>query len=235
MTGTIINTLTVLVGSALGVLLGRRFPDNTRETVLTGLGLVTLVVGLQMTWDTANVLIVMASILLGAVLGEWWRIEDHLQALGQALEHRVGGREQAGRLAQGFVTASLIFCVGPMTVVGALRDGLTGDYTLLAIKSLLDGFTSLALASSLGIGVMFSAVTVLVFQGALAMLARLAGMAMSPAMITEMAATGGVIILGIGLLLLDVKRVRVGNLLPAIIIAPLIVAILTALSIPLAP
>lgn len=235
MTGTIINTLTVLVGSALGVLLGRRFPDKTRETVLTGLGLVTLVVGLQMTWDTANILIVMASILLGAVLGEWWRIEDRLQALGQALEHRVGGREQAGRLAQGFVTAGLIFCVGPMTVVGALRDGLTGDYTLLAIKSLLDGFTSLALASSLGIGVMFSAVTVLVFQGALAMLARLAGMAMGPAMITEMAATGGVIILGIGLLLLDVKRVRVGNLLPAIIIAPLIVAILTALSIPLAP
>jgi hypothetical protein len=205
-----------------------------RQTVLHGLGLVTLAVGLRMALTTANILIVMGSILLGGILGEWWRIEDGLQALGDRLQERmkVGS---TGTLAQGFVTASLIFCVGPMTVLGSIRDGMLGDYSLLAIKSLLDGFASLALASSLGIGVLFSAVTVLVVQGGIALLAKLAQFGMSEPMITEMSATGGVIIMGIGLILLDLKRIRVGSFLPGILIAPLVVWVLTTLHIPIAP
>ncbi len=234
MTGTILNVATVLAGGALGTVLGQRLPDKMRQTVLHGLGLVTLVVGLRMALDTANILIVMGSVLLGGILGEWWRIEERLQAVGDALQQRMG-IGTADTLAQGFVTASLIFCVGPMTILGSIRDGLVGDYSLLAIKSLLDGFAALALASSLGVGVMLSALTVLVYQGLLTALASVAQVAMSQAMITEMTATGGVIIMGIGLVLLDIKRIRVANLLPGIFIAPLMVAILSALGIPIAP
>ncbi len=234
MTGTILNVATVLIGGALGTALGQRLPEKMRQTVMHGLGLVTIAVGLRMALDTANILIVMGSVLLGCILGEWWQIEERLQAAGDALQARIGVGT-AGTLAQGFVTASLIFCVGPMTVLGSIRDGLVGDYSLLAIKSLLDGFAALALASSLGIGVLFSAVTVLVFQGSLSLLARLAQVAMSEAMIGEMTATGGVIIMGIGLVLLDLKRIRVASFLPGIFIAPLIVAVLTALGMPVAP
>jgi len=232
--GTILNVITVLIGGALGAALGQRLPDKIRQTVLDGLGLVTIAVGLRMGLETANVLIVMGSVLLGGIIGEWWRIEDRLQAAGDRLQERLGVGE-SGTLAQGFVTASLIFCVGPMTILGSIRDGLTGDYSLLAIKSLLDGFAALALASSLGIGVLFSAVTVLVFQGGLSLLARLAQVGMTPAMIAEMTATGGVIIMGIGLVLLDIKRIRLASYLPGIFIAPLVVAILTALGVSIAP
>ena len=234
MLGTILNVIAVLIGGALGTALGQRLSDKMRQTVLHGLGLVTIAVGLRMALDTANILIVMGSVLLGGMLGEWWRIEDRLQAAGDRLQDRMGVGE-SGTLAQGFVTASLIVCVGPMTILGSIRDGLTGDYSLLAIKSLLDGFAALALASSLGIGVLFSAVTVLVFQGGLSLLARLAQVGMTPAMIAEMTATGGVIIMGIGLILLDIKRIRVASYLPGILIAPAIVAILTALGLPISP
>ena len=178
--------------------------------------------------------LILVLVLVGGILGEWWHIEDRLQALGDRLQVRLGVGE-SGTLAQGFVTASLIFCVGPMTILGSIRDGLTGDYSLLAIKSLLDGFAALALASSLGVGVLFSAATVLIFQGGLSLLSRLAQVGMSPAMIAEMTATGGVIIMGIGLILLDIKRVRLASYLPGIFIAPLVVAILTTLGMSVSP
>jgi uncharacterized membrane protein YqgA involved in biofilm formation len=234
MTGTILNVITVLIGGSLGTALGQRLPEKTRQTVMHGLGLVTIAVGLRMTLDTANILIVMGSVLLGGIVGEWWQLEERLQAAGDALQERVQVGT-GGTLAQGFVTASLIFCVGPMTILGSIQDGLIGDYSLLAIKSLLDGFAALALASSLGIGVLFSAVTVFVFQGGLSLLARLAQVGMSEAMIAEMTATGGALIMGIGLVLLDIKRIRLASYLPGIFVAPLIVAILTALGIPIAP
>lgn len=234
MIGTILNVATVLVGGGLGTILGQRLPEKMRQTVMHGLGLVTLTVGLRMALTTANILIVMGSVLLGGILGEWWRIEDGLQALGDRLQQRLGSGN-GDNLTKGFVTASLIFCVGPMTVLGSIRDGMVGDYTLLAIKSLLDGFAALALASSLGIGVILSAVTVLVFQGSISLLAKWAQFGMSQAMITEMTAAGGVIIVGIGLILLDIKRIRVGSFLPAIFVAPFVVYALTVLRIPIAP
>ncbi len=234
MIGTILNVATVLVGGGLGTILGQRLPEKMRQTVMHGLGLVTLTVGMRMALTTANVLIVMGSVLLGGILGEWWRIEDGLQSLGDRLQQKLASGK-GDNVTRGFVTASLIFCVGPMTILGSIRDGMVGDYTLLAIKSLLDGFAALALASSLGIGVVLSAATVLVFQGGISLLARWAQFGMSDAMITEMTAAGGVIIMGIGLILLDIKRIRVGSFLPAIFIAPLVVYVLTALRIPLAP
>lgn len=228
MTGTFLNIGSVLVAGLLGTMLGNRLPERMRESVLHGLGLVTITVGLHLTMQTKNILIVMGSILVGAVLGEWWRLEDRLQAFGAWLEARVqrGRPQHKTTFIQGFVTASLVFCVGPMTVLGSIQDGLTGDYRLLAIKSLLDGFAALAFASSLGIGVVFSVITILIYQGGLSLLAAQAQQWLTAPMIAEMTATGGVLIMGIGLLLLELKRLRLANFLPAIVIAPLIVAIL---------
>lgn len=230
MTGTLLNIATVLAGGLVGTAFGARLPERVRETVLHGLGLVTLAVGIHLTLQTKNILIVMGSVLVGGMLGEWWRLEDRLQAAGKWLEARVQrGRETgAGTFVQGFVTASLVFCVGPMTVLGSIQDGLSGDYRLLAIKSLLDGFAALAFASSLGLGVTFSVLTILAYQGGLTLLAARVQQLLTQPMIAEMTATGGILIMAIGLLLLEIKRVRVGNFLPAIAIAPLVVAVLQA-------
>jgi len=234
--GTLLKILTVLVGGGLGVVLGSRLPERLRETVMHGLGLVTIVEGIQLSSKTANIMIVMGSVLIGGLLGEWWRIDVGMERVGEWLRTRIAtllGDRPMGHFVEGFITASLVFCVGPMTILGSIQDGLTGDYSLLAIKSLLDGFAALAFASSLGIGVLFSALVILVYQGGLSLLAGLAQHALSDPMIAEMSATGGVLIIAIGLLLLDIKRIRVANLLPALVIAPAIVALLTALGVSL--
>jgi uncharacterized membrane protein YqgA involved in biofilm formation len=235
-TGTLINVGTVLAGTALGTLLGGRLPDRVRETVLHGLGLVTLVVGVSqglaafrppLTELTRGaVLVVLGSVLVGGVIGELLRIERGLDRAGEALRARFG-RGQA-RFTEGFVVASLVFCVGPLTIVGAIQDGLTGDYQLLAIKSLLDGFAALAFASALGWGVGFSVITILVYQGGLSLSASAVAGAFSDAMIAAMSAVGGVLILGIGFRLLEVREVRVANLLPAVVLAPAAVAVIEA-------
>jgi uncharacterized protein len=232
--GTLINIATVSVGGILGMTVGQRLPDRMRETLMHGLGLVTLVVGIQLVLKTQNVLIVMGSILVGGVLGEWWRIDLGLEKASAWLHDRVARHASERAMAhftEGFITASLVFCVGPMTILGSIQDGLRGDYSLLAIKSLLDGFAALAFASSLGMGVIFSVVTILIYQGGITLLAGLAQNLLNNAMIAEMSASGGVMILAIGLLLLDLKKIRVANLLPALIIAPAIVAVLQALGI----
>jgi len=234
MTGTFINMGTVLIGSLLGTLLGDRLPDNIREIVMHGIGLMTLVVGMQMALETKNILIPLFAVLIGGILGEWWHIDDGLNRFGRWLEARTGhffGEGDERSLTRAFVMASLVFCVGPLTVLGAIQDGLTGDYSLLAIKSLLDGFTSLAFAASLGPGVVLSLITILVVQGGISVLAMAIGgglgvVTRTTPWVVEMTASGGVLILGLGLLLLEIKRIRVANLLPAIFLAPFFVAIL---------
>lgn len=240
MTGTIINIITVLIGSALGVTLGNRLRDSMREIVLRGLGLVTLGIGLKMFLVSANELIVLGSVLVGGLLGEWWGIEEGLQRMGAWLEarfNRSGDTEGATqRFIRGFMTTSLLFCVGPMTILGSIQDGLTGDYRLLAIKAMLDGFAALAFSSSLGIGVAFSTLVILVYQGGLSLLAAQAQSLLTEPMITEMTAAGGVLIVGLGISsLLEIKPIRVGNYLPALVLAPLIVWVLTALGLPVVP
>jgi uncharacterized membrane protein YqgA involved in biofilm formation len=258
MTGTLINAAAVLIGGSLGLLFGARLPDRLKTTVISGMGLFTAALGVQMFLKTGNPLIVLGSVIIGALLGEWWRIEEGLERVGEYLERRFAGgprplapaagaspssipappvlaggtKRDAGqsRFVRGFMIASLLFCVGPLTILGSIQDGLTGDYTLLAVKSVLDGFAALAFASTLGVGVLFSALTILVYQGGISLLAGRLTAGLDPLsisanpMVTEMTAVGGVILLGLAISsLLELKRIRVGNFLPALAVAPLLV------------
>ena len=224
MTGTLINTATVIVGSTLGTFLRSRFPDRVRQMVIWGVGLVSLVIGLQMSLTTKNILVVLGSLLTGGIIGELVRLHEGLNRLGDMLQAKLTA-EKDSTFSKGFVTASLLFCVGPMTILGSIQDGLSGDYTLLATKSILDGFASLALAASMGWGVLFAALTVLVYQGGLTLSAGLMKTLMTEPMVAEMTATGGTLILAIGLNLLDLTTIRVANFLPALVVAPLVVAV----------
>jgi uncharacterized membrane protein YqgA involved in biofilm formation len=233
LTGTIINIISVLIGGTIGILFGSHLPQRIRETVVAGLGLFTGAIGIQMFLKTENSIIVLGSLLLGGLLGEWWRIEDGLQNVGGFLErtftHQTSEIDQGSRFIRGFLTASLVFCVGPMTILGSIQDGLTGDYKLLAIKSVLDGFASLAFASTLGVGVLFSTLVILTFQGSLSLLAFQAQTWITAPMMNEMTAAGGILLISIAVSsLLELKPIRVGNFLPCLIIAPMIVAILAA-------
>ena len=233
MTGTLLNVATVLIGGTLGLIFGARVPERLKATVVTGMGLFVMAIGIQMFLKTENSLIVLGALLIGALLGEWWRIEDGLQALGQILEKQFSknnddGEEPSSKFVRGFLTASLLFCVGPLAILGSIQDGLTGNYNLLAVKSALDGFASLAFASTLGPGVLFSAVMVLVYQGGISLLAAQLNAIATSSMMNEMTAAGGVILIGLSISsLLGIKKIRTGNFLPALAIAPLIVWILS--------
>ncbi len=239
MTGTLINILTVLTGTTLGVLLGNRLPARTRETVLNGVGLSTLGYAILNIVDAMSgqhnvplkFIVVLLAMLVGGVIGEWLNLDAALHRFGGWVERRFARQADAERTAQfirGFVAASLVFCVGPMTIIGSLRDGLSGDYSLLAIKSTLDGFTSLAFAASMGVGVGFSVLTILVVQGCISLLAGALQGAFTPPMLAVLSATGAVLIAGIGLNLLEVKSIRLANFLPALAIGPLTSIILAA-------
>ena len=231
MVGTLLNVVTVLIGGSLGTFLGHRLPEKMRETVVFGLGLVTAVVGMQAALGTENVLLIMGSVLFGGLLGEWMRIEDGLEAFGQWLEAKFGNEADERSITRAFVTASLVFCVGPLTIVGSIQDGLTGDYTMLAIKSVLDGFAALAFAATMGPGVLLSILTIVVLQGGLSLAAMSLGGALGEVTretnwVIEMSAAGGVLMLGISLLLLELRRIRLANLLPAVVLAPLVQVLL---------
>ena len=230
MTGTLLNIATVIAGSVLGLIFGARIPAKLKETVIAGMGLFTVAMGLQMFLKTENPLIVLGALLIGTLLGEWWRIEDGLHRLGEFLEQKFSREEDDGsnKFVRGFLTASLLFCVGPMAILGSIQDGLTGDYNLLAVKSVLDGFASIAFASTLGIGVLFSSVIILIYQGGISLLANQLNAIITDPMMAEMTATGGILLIGVGISnLLEIKKVRVGNFLPALAVAPLIVWILS--------
>jgi hypothetical protein len=230
MTGTIINVITVLIGSFLGLLFGARLSERIREVVLSALGLFTLALGMQMFLKTNNALIVLVALVIGAMLGEWWRIEQNLEKLGQKLQgsfSRSLHSQDLTRFVEGFVAASVLFCVGPMTILGSLQDGLTGDYSLLATKAVMDGFAAVAFTASMGIGVAFSSLVILVFQGGLSLLAFQVQNLVTPAMVNEMSAAGGVILIGIAISsLLRMRKIRSANFLPALFLAPLFVALL---------
>ena len=231
MTGTLLNIAAVLIGGLIGLLFGARISERFKSTVIAGMGLFTFAMGIQMFLKTENSLIVLGALITGALLGEWWRIEDGLQHLGAQLEKRFARDESpegSARFVRGFLTASLLFCVGPMAILGSIQDGLSGDYKLLAVKSVLDAFASLAFASTLGIGVLFSSLVILVYQGGISLLAGALSSIVTDAMMAEMTATGGVILMGLAISsLLDIKPIRVGNFLPALVIAPLIVWMLS--------
>lgn len=234
MLGTLINAVTVLIGGTIGTLLGNRFPARMQETIFAALGLFTLIIAISSGLVTRNPLIVLGSLLIGALIGEGLRLELRLEQFGGWLRDRLvrdAGSSNSARFVEGFVTASLIFCVGPLTIQGSIEDGLLGDYTKLAIKAMLDGFAALAFATTLGPGVIASVIVILLFQGGISLLASLGANFFTEPMILEMTATGGVVLMAIGLRLLDIKRIRAANLLPAIFVAPTAVAIMDALHI----
>jgi uncharacterized protein len=231
MLGTVINVGTVVVGTVAGRALGSRFSPAIRESVMHVIGLFALVLGADMALKSRNPLIVLVSLVLGAITGELLRVEAGIDRLGMAAERRFGGKQEGaqpegkpGDFARGFITTSILFCVGPLTLLGCLQDGLRGDYGLLATKATLDGISAVAFASALGWGVLLSAVTVLIVQGSLTLGARaLEPVLADPAMQAELFAAGGIMMIGLGVRLLELKPIRVANLLPALIYAPLLV------------
>jgi len=245
MWGTILNAFTVLAGSSAGLLIGNRLPERIRESVITGLGLVTMYVGISNAGETENVIVPLLSLVLGVIVGELLRLDVRLEHFAGWLQERIGRRagsgpaaEQSGadsrqRFIEGFVTASLVFCVGPLAFVGSIQDGmgLASGFDQLAIKSTLDFFSSMAFAASLGIGVLFSVFTVLGVQGGLAILGALAGEFMTDPMINEMTAVGGLILIGLSLVLLDVKKPRMANFLPGLLFAPILAPLAIALGV----
>lgn len=264
MGGTLLNMVTVLIGSLIGVSIGNRLSECMQQSVLTGLGLVTLVVGLDNALSTGNIIIPLLSIVIGVIIGELLRIDAALEGLAAALQRRFGGglapdgtasdnSDEAPALSPrerfitGFVTASLVFCVGPLTVVGSIQDGmgLASGFQFLAIKSVLDFFAGMAFAASFGFGVTFTVLTIFVVQGGLALVGALLVRVLADPTITqtlssnpaviEMTAVGGLLLMGLALVLLDVKRPRVANFLPGLIIAPLLVWIAGLLAIDIYP
>jgi hypothetical protein len=242
MLGTLINFTTVMVGSVLGLLVGGKLPQRFKTIVISAIGLMTLALGTASALKTENALIPLLALVIGSVIGELIDIDKWINRLGDRLKKQFdrSGSEQSFTFA--FVLASLQFCVGPLTILGAINDGLSGDFSLLAIKAVLDGFSSIIFASTFGIGTIFAGATILIVQGSIALLAGElrpllvsvphVGMAAQPRVI-ELAAAGGVILIGLGLNILEIKRIKIANMLPALLIAPLIVALLNTLRIPL--
>ena len=237
MTGTIINVAAVILGSLVGLLVGNRIPEKTRQTLISVMGLYTLAYGVFIFTKTQNMLIPLLSLVMGTIIGELLKIEEGLNSLGERIQRKLAiwnpnltGEPQ--KFVTGFVSASLLFCIGPMAILGSIQDGISGDFQMLAIKSLLDGIGSIAFASTLGVGIMFSAVVILVYQGATSLLSGWIGQGFGDAAVAEMTATGGVILVGIGISnLLQIKKIRTGSFLPAIFLAVLIVLLLNALGV----
>ena len=231
--GTLVNIATVLGGSTLGVLAGHRMPERTRRVVTDGLGLVTLLIAgtamvsvadpvlAEAVGSAAPLMIVLFSVLLGGIAGSLLRLEDRLEGLGEALRRRVA-RSDDDRFVEGFVVASLVFCVGPLTVLGSLYDGLGLGADALLLKAALDGFAAIAFAAAFGWGVAASAVSVAVIQGSLTVVGLVAGNVLSDAAVASLTATGGVLLVGVALRLLDIRRISVVDLLPAFIVAPIV-------------
>lgn len=239
--GTVVNVVAVLVGSVLGVLIGHRLSHRTRDLVTDAIGLVTLLIALMSALtvrdqalsdavgDSAPVLIVLGAMVIGGIAGSLLRIEQRLEGFGAWIQHRFDRGEGQSTFVEGFVTASMVFCVGPLTFLGALSDGLGNGADQLYLKSVLDGFTSIAFAASFGWGVAASAVVVLVVQGLMTAVGALLGDVLPDAHVTALGATGGVMLIGVGLRLLKIKQVAVADLLPALIVAPLLVQLLVVI------
>jgi len=231
--GTIVNTVAIIVGALLGSRL-TRISDGVKNTIMQGIGIAVCILGIMMALKTEQFIIVLASLVIGGILGEWLHIDKGLDNIGKWLESRFGQKGNKN-LATGFVTATLVYCIGAMTILGALDSGLRGNHDILYTKSILDGFTSIIFASTLGIGVIFSAIPVFLYQGLIALGATFITLFVSDqllnAIIVEVTAVGGILIVGIGLNILEIKKINVANLLPSLFVAAFAVWILSKLSI----
>lgn len=229
MLGTFVNVIAILIGSLFGNFLGNKMPERLKQTLLNGLGLSTIILGIHMGIKSNNLLIVMGSLLLGGIIGEALKLDDKLDWLGRQLEKRLSKGDQTdNKISKAFVTSTLVFCIGPISIIGAILDGLTNNSMPLFIKSILDGFAAFAFSASLGIGVILSAIPVFLYQGSISLSAIYFRSYMSTISeqsqgIIELSATGGVMIIALGITLLGIKEIRIAVFLPAIALAPLIV------------
>ena len=227
MPGVLVNTLAVILGSLLGLSLRRGIPEKITRAIMTAIGLCTLYLGISSALAGKNAIIAIVSLVLGAAFGTLLDIDGAIRRLGDRISHRLKRPEQPGKaISEGFITASLLFCVGSMALVGSLNAGLSSDYTMLFAKSMLDFVSSIILAVSLGLGVLLSAAFVFTFQGAIVVLAQLLRPVLSVAAIAEMSCVGGILILAMGFNLLNITKIKVADLLPALIFAPLIALLL---------
>jgi len=219
--GTIVNAIVIVIASIFGVIIGSKLSNRLRESLMHALGLVVLVIGITMAIKTSNIVFLTVSILIGTAIGEIINIEFRLQRVGEKVERRFEG----SKFAEGFVSSTLLFCVGSMAVIGPIQEGLTGDSSILLTKSMLDGVAAVALSSTLGIGVLFSSIPVLIYQGLFSMLAIYASNYMSEIVVNEISATGGILIMAIGLRLMEVIDLKPGNMLPSLLISPVFISI----------
>jgi uncharacterized membrane protein YqgA involved in biofilm formation len=232
MLGTIINIATIIIGSLIGMAGGARIPKKISQLATSAIGLVTLVVGVDLALKTGNILVPLISLVVGGAIGTAIGIEDRLSSISQRLQDRFPKLASGGSISQGFVSASLLFCVGPIAILGAIRDGLYGDWQLLGLKSVMDGISSVILVAGLGPGVILSVFIVLLYQGGISLIARLftssvsaSALSQSP-MLVELDAVGGVILIVLSLKLLELRDLQAGNFLPALPLAPLLVALI---------
>lgn len=225
LTGTFINAGAIIAAGFAGLLLKRGIPDNMRDSMQDALGILVILIGIQCALKGEDYALIGVSLASGAVIGEWRRWEEKLEGLGKKLEKRFSKEEESG-FVKGFVSATLLFCVGAMAIIGALEDGLTGNYQILLVKSMLDGIFSLLFAASMGIGVLFSAIPVFLYQGSISLAAGLLKPLLTDPMINNITATGGVLIMGLGINLVGLKRIKVANMLPAVFLVPVFMLIL---------
>ncbi len=231
MLGTIINAVAIISGSLLGLLFNKGISDNYREILLSGIGLSIVLIGIKSALASESLMVVLFSMIIGAVIGEFINIENKLKTSGRFLERKVSKKSAGSHsISHGFVSASLIFCVGSMAIVGALESGLTGNHQTLLAKSLIDGIMSIVLTSALGIGVIFSSVAVFIYQGAITLAAFSMRNFLVPETIAQMTSVGGLLILAIGLNMLKITEIRVGNILPAIFLPLLYYVFITLIS-----
>lgn len=227
--GTLVNALAVTIGGIIGLALNKSLPDKIKVIVFQAIGLFTIVISLQIAFKTENVLILVFSLIIGGIIGELADLEKRIERLSDAIKSRL--RIKSSTFTEGLLSAFLLSCIGSMTIVGSINEGLRGDRTLLLTKSILDGFSSIVLTSSLGIGVVFSVVPLVIFQGGITLLAAQFQNYFSPILINNLTGVGGVLILGIGINLLEIKKIKVTNLFPSLFVVAILVWILTILGI----
>ncbi|CQR45809.1 putative membrane protein YdfK [Paraliobacillus sp. PM-2] len=228
LTGTIVNGVAIIIGTILGMLF-TNIPNRFKETILNGIGISIILIGLQMALQVNHIVIVLMSMMIGAVIGELINVEEHLNQLGKWVESVISNKRVHSKISQGFITATLLFVVGAMAIVGALDSGLRGDHEVLLTKSILDGFTAMILTTTLGFGVVLSVIPVVLYQGSIALLAttiqQIVPNIFLDSFITEMTAVGGILIVAIGLNMLNIMKIRIANLLPSLVVVGFLLAI----------
>ncbi|NLY84949.1 MAG: DUF554 domain-containing protein [Tissierellia bacterium] len=216
MLSTIVNVIAIIAGSILGILIKKGIKEEYKNTIMDGIGLAVVIIGIMGAIESQNIMLVIASIVVGSIIGEALKIEKRLDNLGNRLQNKFGGEDS--NFSKGFVTASLVYCVGAMAIVGSLEAGIQGNHETLFAKSILDGISSIIFASTLGIGVAFASIPVLIYQGGITLLANLVKDLLTPEVINEMSAVGSILIMAIGINILEIRKIKVGNMLPAIFI-----------------